>query len=232
MKHIARYMAVFTIAAGLTACAGQTKPTGGAAMDFHPAGAVTATQLLPPQSREATFAWTDGPAQGQTCGLQFEPSDAGAFIATLEDQNVSRLEQMGGAWLLTGEDDLDEQVTITYDPPLLVLPAEMKVGEPFATECNMTVRNLDSGAPRDRGTCAVEIELLGRRTIDVAGVAAEVFVVRSTRRLDLKLADVTVTITTSYQPQVGVVAEHVHRHVKAIGLFERTVEEARVVIAP
>jgi hypothetical protein len=230
MNDFARCFVILMLIAGLTGCATHRPTPDAAAGDLRPAGVVAATELLPPQSREATFAWTAGPDEGRSCGYQFAPADDDRFTARLEGMHVSHLMHTDGAWVLAGEDDLGEKVTIAYDPPLLVLPAQLTAGEPFAAECDMLVRNLASGTPRDRGTCAVEIELLGQRTIAIAGEATNVYVVRTTRTLDLKLADVTVTITASYQPGVGLVAEDVHRHVKAMGMFENTVEQAREVI--
>jgi hypothetical protein len=124
-----------------------------------------------------------------------------------------------GAVAISREDELSEEVSVDYEPALVILPARMAMGEPSNGVCRMTVRNLKTGSVRDHGWCNYRIELLGIRATHTPTGTSEAYVVQTRRRIVLQLAQVRIKSETEFVADRGWVAERIHRVTKALGVF-------------
>lgn len=140
---------------------------------------------------------------------------------TLQGVRATTLQQTpNGAIQITREDEHNEGVWVTYDPPMVLLPARVAMDSPIEHRTRMTVHNRTNGSLRDQGWCTYQIELLGRKTTNTPMGLKEVYVMRTTRQIELQLADVQVVSETTYLPGVGWLSERINRITKPMRLFE------------
>ncbi len=123
-----------------------------------------------------------------------------------------------GSIRLVADNDSAEEVEVRYDPPMHARPPQTTLGSRASAKSTMTVYNLD-GSVRDKGTCEYTVESLGTRKVETPAGMFDTVVVRTTRKIDLKLATVQVVIDTAIAPGVGMVAENVRQNIRALGLF-------------
>jgi len=139
----------------------------------------------------------------------------------LEGLRATHLQQTSdGAIQITREDEHSEGVWVAYDPPMVLLPARVAMDRPIEQRTHMTVYSLADNSLRDQGWCTYQVELLGRRTANTPMGLKEVYVLRTTRQIELQLADVQVASETTYLPDVGWLSERIDRITKPMRLFE------------
>ena len=122
-----------------------------------------------------------------------------------------------GNVVVTRDEDLTERVAVDYTPGVIVLPRAADAA--VDREVAMVVRHLHNGSERDRGVCRYSVLPMGNRDVatPAGGYAATLFRVR--RSIDLRLADATVDAVTAWSSGLGIVAEHVERDVRPLGVF-------------
>ena len=221
--------AVLLAAVWLGGCAAPPK-----APTTRPAGAVVPAiageRLLPLSDTSNGVAVLEGPGAGQTLTQRMQRHED-HWTLTLEGRQRMHIRQDEGGDLLVFKDvDFEQNVVVQYEPALLLLPATVDGGfTEHQQTSQVTVRDLNTGDMRDRGTVTYRIP-------DVTHVAGQdptgprhFYTVTQHRELDLDLADATVTIETTYVPGTGRVAWMVDRYTRALGLISgRRVERYRV----
>jgi hypothetical protein len=209
----------------VTACAGRHRPQPPAT---RPATRPSADHayLVPTQG---AFRITRTGEKPRVLDYRVTPPASGPWwTERLEGLRTTEVEQTDGGDILIGRElDLESNVAVAYDPAIPALPGDLSTGQVIRGASRVTVTNLKTGAKRDEGTCSYTMEVLGPREVDTPAGRYQGYTVRSVRKLDLKLARVTVTVDTTYASGVGEVAEHVTENVKALGLFGSTKEEDR-----
>lgn len=127
-----------------------------------------------------------------------------------------------------------EERRVEYDPPLPLLPAELRAGEPFMFTSAVKLYNHANGALEATGECAATYTLLGAKVLDPGKPQAEgnlAYVVRVERRYKLPLVGVDVHILSAYEPRRGPIAGRTVRIVKLLGLIpvvhEQSVQRVR-----
>ncbi len=128
--------------------------------------------------------------------------------------------------------DFEQNVRVEYDPPILVLPAELRIGEPVKDETHMVIRDRRTGRVRQQGPCEVTIELKEFRTVTTPAGPREAWVVKTTRKADLGVADFRVIITEAYVPDAGLVAKHTDRLVRIFGAIPQREVEHLLLMPP
>lgn len=130
-----------------------------------------------------------------------------------------------------------EERRVEYDPPLPLLPAELRAGEPIVFTSAVKLYNHANGALEATGECTATYTLLGMKSVDVGsrppgdtGTGAAC-VVQVERRYKLPLVGVEMHILSAYEPGRGPIAGRTVRVVKLLGVLpvvrEQSVERAR-----
>ena len=154
-----------------------------------------------------------------TASFTVEPHQDG-WRFSIETMHTAYLRQNADGALDTMlEEDHEEQVAVSYEPPFVMLPASLVPGVPARFECRMNITDLRSGAPRDRGHCAYRIELLERRNQAEPNGPVVPYVVRTTRDITLRMARARVVTEVTFVPGRGLVREHTRQTVLPLGLF-------------
>jgi hypothetical protein len=184
--------------------------------------------LNPLAARSGRIEYVEGKLKGKVVLVTLEREGDG-WKETTQGVHAMVMHEDAGALVMTREEDVEENVAITYDPPFVLLPREVAMGKKVEGMTTMTVKNLKTGSKRDSGPCQYTVELLGTQTIETPGGTFEAYVFKTVRQIDLSLAKVTVTIHTAHVPYKGIVMTRVERHTKAVGIFSmNAVEESRL----
>jgi len=186
--------------------------------DYQPIDEIETDTLLRAPGDRAALRFTRGPHQDETVEMTVSAEDEG-WSRTLEGLRTTHFAQDDEGLRVRGEDDFEQKVRVTYQPPLLVLPPTLESASKAQAESRMTVTDLEGKNVRDKGHCRVEIELLGRQRVATPAGFFDAVIIRTTRTIDLGLADAEVVITAGYVPERGLVAEHIARTTRPLGLF-------------
>jgi hypothetical protein len=238
-KHCLAVLLI-TLTALLNGCGSAEKP----ALLEPPFGAVDgravrASELWPAQARAGRVVVTDeGKAHDvQDVTAEVDPG-AGVWRMTVgnfwvvdvvrgQDGSVSALKEIEAA----------EERRVAYDPPLPLLPAELRAGEPMEFTSAVRLYNHANGALEATGECTATYTLLGTKAIKSNGPSrneseqSTAYVVEVQRHYKLPLVSVEMRILSTYAPGRGPIAGRTVRVVKLLGLLpvvrEQSVERAR-----
>ncbi len=144
-----------------------------------------------------------------------------------EDGGVSALNEVEAA----------EERRVEYDPPLPLLPAELRVGEAVEFTSAVKLYNHANGALEATGECTATYTLLGTKSLDMYGPPASdetkntAYIVQVQRHYKLPLVGVQMHILSAYAPGKGPIAGRTVRVVKLLGVLpvvrEQSIERAR-----
>jgi len=179
-----------------------------------------ANDLIPFVLRQGACVVKIGKKSAREVDYQFEALEDGRWKSTVEGVHIVYLQRgERGETLLPREDDLLENVIVTYSPALPVLPAEWGDDRAVEGAVDMVIKNAKTGLVREKGTCSYRVELVGKQRIKTPDGEFDTIVVRETRHIRLKLAKSDVTVVNWYVPGKGEVAEHVTESTKALGIL-------------
>lgn len=220
------------LVAMVVGCAAQSQTTAGEGEHYDAAKAVAAEDLMVMEPGKATYLRTH---KGKEKRVTFELAkvDAQTWTWAAEDFRVTTLSiDDDGGIRIKSDIEFDEDADARYAPPLPMLPAKLEPDKPVTAESKMTVYDANGKKIKAKGTCRVTIELLGKRSVDTPIGPIECYVIRTTRKIDLDLANVEVVIHNAYAPALGkgkgsgLVRQAFERHTKALGLLGgKTAEE-------
>lgn len=188
---------------------------------LEPAQSTTAADLFPLLAGNRSIGRQIGNQGRHVLNSQLKSDAMSKWQWILEDVRVLHLlSTENGALLLTAEEEYQEAVHVTYDPPLIMLPAYLAMNQPITQRTEMTIVNRSDGSPRDHGWCTHRVELLGRWSITTSAGTFNTFVVQTQRDIELNLAQVQVTSVTSYAPGLGMIVDEIHRITRPMRLFD------------
>ena len=193
---------------------------------YRPVPTTSGAKLLAPREGQRRFqvetdgrrttwteTWTRLPAQ--------EGDDGERWAQVIEGvRRVEFLVGEDGSVKVTREVEVSEDSDVSYEPALLVLPAEVKQDTPAQGEARMTVKNLKGTNTKASGPVTVTVTPVGRTAVTTDDGATDAVAVRAQRKMDLDLAKVRVNIETVYVPGRGTWRETVERVTQALGVFE------------
>lgn len=215
MLNLTRLVPLVAFSLTLAACQKSPRLTDPPAVTTRPGQTFTALDLQPLREGTWLFEVTEGPRTGRELTATIQSDGPNRWRYELEDTRVVFLEvNADGGIVVPREQDLEENVEVTYTPALVMLPGKFTVGEPHKDECGVAITNLKTGEIRDRGRCAYTRELIG----PAAGMP-NAWLVRGTRHLDLGLATADIVIETTYIPGQGTETERVEQKTRPLGLF-------------
>lgn len=185
-------------------------------------------RLNPLAARSGAVVYVEGERKGATATTTLAKSEGDTWQDMTKDIHKMVIKDDAGALVMLSEEDVAENVAITYDPPFVLLPKKVVMGEKVTGQTTMTVNYLKTGKKRDSGPCHYVVELLGMQTIDTPAGSFDAYVFKTTREIDLSLAKVNITIHTAHVVDVGIVMTRVEQKTKAIGIFSMNkTEESR-----
>lgn len=186
---------------------------------------IAGLKLNPLKARSGAVTYVEGDRKGKTAATTLAQGEGVTWKDVTQDIHTMVMKDDGGKLVMLSEEDVAENVAITYEPPFVLLPEKVAMGEKVTGETLMTVNHLKTGSKRDSGPCRYVVELLGMQTIQTPAGTFEAYVFKTTREIDLSLANVTVTIHTAHVPEVGIVMTRVEQKTKAIGIFTMNKKE-------
>lgn len=213
--------------AGLTAC--------GAAPPRVPALPIDALAEVPldrsrtlvavevlPSAGEGTYRRTSDTGGMSEHALLVEERAGGELVVTIEGIGRAFHTVDGDGNVRTArEEDFGEGVAVVYDPAIVMLPTRLEAGRKVESLARITVLNLRDRRRRDEGSVRVAVEVLGTAPVSTPAGDRDAVLVRTTRTIDLSLADATVASLRAWAKGEGVVAETVDRRLRALGIFGR-----------
>jgi hypothetical protein len=187
----------------------------------RPSGSVSGIELLPLAAHAGVVEVTEGYKHPRQVDYRMEADEDGQWRLSTDGTGVVYFRKGNdGAVEITREDDMGENVAVSYEPPIVGVPTALVPGKMVRGSVNMTVRNLKNGHVRDAGRCDYTVELLGRQEVTTPAGRFDAYVIRSTRTIELKHARSQVTIQGWYVPAKGEVLEHVKELTTALGVLE------------
>ncbi|MBL4701104.1 MAG: hypothetical protein JKX85_07585 [Phycisphaeraceae bacterium] len=182
---------------------------------------VTVKALLGPLVNNQPFNVTRGLLAGKQWKMfHVQGESVDEHIVRFEDQGLSHLKvNRDQSVVVLAEEDYVHWAKVVYDPPIMVIPADLVHHQPQVMTSKMTVYSLRTKAQRDKGTCTVRVEVLGKQRLHLSGRVYHAIVIKTTRELKLGLAQGTVTIYDYYAPSVGLVAYRIERKLITMGFI-------------
>jgi len=180
----------------------------------------------------ATYAVVAGEHKGTD--RTFERRDTTKFGASVKEElSGARIEYLrrdeAGNVVLTAVIDHANNALSLFEPPLVVMPAELPRGKPF--EARTAMRVVDSriqSKEKERGSAVRTVEYIGKRLLNTPIGEIECVQLRISFTADLRMADAE-TLTMLYvAPEYGVVAEQWSEVVKVFGAL--TSEKGEVIV--
>lgn len=213
-----------TTAGGPSAQAGLLTPVG--PLETISAGPFTAEVLFPLDARSIEMLVTSDEDK-KNVRYTLSPLPGNRWQERMDDGNEAVLARGDdGSLLLISDDQAMENVTVQYEPPMVILPGHLEMGATLSGESVMTVFERGSSRIRDQGTCRYQITLLGQQTVQTALGDVAVVAVQMEREIHLRMAYVTVTIWSAFAPEFGVVAQDSHQRLRILGLLNREQKRA------
>ncbi len=185
-----------------------------------PVSRVDPAAMLSRGDKSGVFLRSEPAGGAREVSYRAAQADGGEWVVTLEGQSraVYRLDDAGNLRVVREEDPRQDAAAV-YSPGLIVLPGEAVSAR---GEASVVIESL-SGHRRDGGEVTYEVEVLGRTAVAGPGGVADAVVVRMTRTMDLRLADVRVESVRAWAEGGGIVAETVDRRVRALGFLSSRV---------
>lgn len=182
---------------------------------------IAGARLLPFEEHTSTVRVLEGPGEGGTLTQRMaEDEDGDRWLLTVDGRQRVHLELgEAGEVLVVREDDFEQNVAVHYEPALVLLPATLERDAVHEQTVEVTVRRLDRGTVRDRGSCDYRLEVGGVGPLNVEAGQLRGYALRQQRELDLNLAQASVAIETVYVPEMGRAAWRVDRHTRALGVW-------------
>lgn len=130
---------------------------------------------------------------------------------------VDMVAQASGAVCAVREVELDDARRIDYDPPLPIIPAKLRTGEPVEAKSRIKLYDNDSGALQAEGEVTAVYTLLGRT--DAGSEHPGAVMIQTDRKYRLPMIVIDMTLTGAYLPGEGPVVGRVVRTIKLLGLL-------------
>lgn len=138
----------------------------------------------------------------------------------VETGNIARetWKRIENGWGLASEIDRIDGVRLTYDPPMPLLPDRLAPGNASQGQGSVKIVNLENGSTRESGSYETRV------TIEDLEHG---FRLTERRKLDLRLANVTVITRIEYDDRNGLVDQQSEITTQMLGLFPNTEERAQ-----
>jgi hypothetical protein len=172
----------------------------------------------PAPGPDGRMRWTVRRSRAARPDAGFEPMSEQVFVL-LDDGSVAIAEDIVH----------DEQVEVVFDPPMVVMPAELAAGT-FQQTVQMLVHPLGNRArSKGKGPVRQSIQLLGGETIQTPAGTVEAVHIRQEFVASLNPAEVTNTTDQWFVPRIGLVAEKRSERTLVLGVPLRSSREEWVV---
>lgn len=196
--------------------------------------AIRAEHLLPLEARTHVFQIIDGDRRGEQVPLSLrrpEADEPGEWVLQFSDLNTLYLRtDAEGNVMILRLDLPEEDYAVTYDPPVRMLPAEIRPHERIDEQSTASVWSLESGELEHTGQVSHKVKFATRtRLLTEAGVW-DGYVVPIEHEIDLDQADVQIDLAGGYVPGLGLVYRRMHyTHQAFFGLFGESRYRAAVL---
>lgn len=196
------------------------------------ATAISPAELLPLKPNHGFYRLHPSDEQDQDLPFHWtpDPDHQELWRQEIQQHTITWMKRLAdGSMAIVREDDLQEEVSIEYEPALVVLPANLSTAS-HQGQTQMTVRDLDDRRLKAAGECQYQVHWLGRQKLQTYGGIIDCHLIRVHRMIRLPIARVNVDVITAYQTGHGQIAERVVQTTQALGFFgSQETSELRLV---
>lgn len=205
------------------------------------AASLASERAYPAPDREAVSDWSDRASDGEVRRVAAPAEDPGSWLVTDTRDGRTITEDLyvrspKGDVALVRSTNHVERVVSWFAPALIVMPAELSLGETFHQTSSIKIYPIDDQYNvRDQGPVTQELTLEAEQDFARPTGPAPTFRVRAVFTTDLSAADVVKTTDLWFDAREkggGLVAERSEEVVKALGLTIRTTRRFLVREAP
>ncbi|MEX2672439.1 MAG: hypothetical protein WD294_10050 [Phycisphaeraceae bacterium] len=195
--------------------------------------AVRAEHLLPLQVRERTFRVIDGERLDERLPLELRRTrgeEPGEWVLEFSDLNTLYLSvHPEGALTIVRLDLPSEDFAVVYDPPVRMLPAEIRPHEQIVERSTVRVYSLETGELEHTGNVEHKVLFASRSRLTTDVGVWDGYLIPIEHKIDIPWADVRLDLAGGYVPEVGIVYRRMEYTRTSIGLFGETVRRAAVL---
>lgn len=196
------------------------------------AEAVQAEDLFPLNKRTHTFRVTDGEKLDQRLPLSLRPAkdgEAGEWVLEFSDLNTIYLSVDEGNIMMERVDFPPDGQAVEYDPPLRMLPSEIRPHVKIEEESKARIYNLETGELERKGTVRHEVKFATRSSFVTDVGEYEGYMIPIEQQIDVPWASVRMELTGGFVPEVGIVYRRVDYTRKIFGFFGKTTRRTAVL---
>ena len=190
------------------------------------ANPLPAERLMPLEQRHMSYRLTlNDEDQQANATLAPHPSRENTWWLRVGSHRHSLLKRTEAGRIVVLRQKLpDRGMTLTYDPPMLLLPAECKPGETIETTGSIRLEDREGDVHEGELTHTVKVH--GRVNTQIDGETHRAIHVETVDRVDLGIVEIHITAHTHYVPGLGRAYQKMTTTRQTLKLFSETTTES------
>ncbi|MFW6033042.1 MAG: hypothetical protein ACOCTI_06695 [Phycisphaeraceae bacterium] len=195
--------------------------------------AVQAEKLLPLRERTRPFRVIDGEQLDERLPLALRPTrggEPGEWVLEFSDLNTLYLAVAADNAVEIVRLDLpEEDLAVVYEPPVRLLPAELRPQGQQEERSEVRVYGLESGEHEHTGEVRHKLHPPSRSRFRTDRGSMAGYLVRIEQQIDLPMTQVRLDLAAGYVSEFGMVYRRVDYTRETAGLFGETLRRAAVL---
>lgn len=209
-------------------------PEAPEAQEEADAAAIRAEHLFPLEAWTRSFEMIDGDRAGEQLPLvlrQPDPDEPGEWVLEFDNLDTIYLQTDAQGDIEMVRFDLPaETFSVVYDPPVRLLPAEIRPHVRIEEESTAHVYDLETGELEHTGEVTHKVKFASRSRFASDVGEWEGYLIPIEHEIDLPRAHVRIDLAGGYVPELGVVYRRMDYTREAfLGLFGNTERRAAVL---
>lgn len=188
--------------------------------------------LFPLNQRKRTFRFTDGEKLDERLQLSLHraPDEKpGQWVLEFSDLSTIYLSVDAGRVMIKRLDLLPEGRAVEYDPPVRMLPAEIRPDVRIEEVSKAKIYDLETGELERKGTVRHEVQFASRSSFTTDVGVFEGYRIPIEQEINVPWASVRLELTGGYVPEVGLVYRRVDYTQSTLGFFGETIRQTAVL---
>ncbi|TVQ30490.1 MAG: hypothetical protein EA376_12640 [Phycisphaeraceae bacterium] len=194
-----------------------------------PGKVLSGHDAMPAKASRFTYAITEGRGAGSDVIIiqERDENDEIVWIVSRAPANdpdkPTRRDRIryedDGSIVLLETHNIDRDVISRFDPPLIILPSELKPDDPHEQKLTMTLHPPSTpDRERDRGDARNTITLVASQRLETGDGGFDALRIEAVLEADLRAAKVLNKTDTWIVPETGMVAERYNEEARAFGI--------------
>ena len=192
--------------------------------------AIQRADVFPLESRTDRMKVVSGADSGTSLDLKLEEADDGdaGWALRASGLNTLMLSEAGdGGVDVVSVELVDQQKSMTFNPPALYLPASLKPGESFERSGAVVIRNTSDGSVQTRGDYTQTVDPASRQSFELPIGTREGVEVTNTVEVETDWASVKLELITGYNGDMdnpGLIRRDMRTKITKAAFFGSTTE--------